>query len=99
MRLDIRKIDDRINKLQEVRRIASDPEMIAVLAEFLTSEEESREPLSEPKPAIQSPVIAKTEQVPDNSDVEDIVRGIFDSHGPQAPGNAAPSGMFQRKRA
>ena len=27
MRLDLAKIDDRIKKLQEVRRIASDPEM------------------------------------------------------------------------
>ena len=39
MRIDITKIDDRINKLQTIRRIASDPEMSRILLEFLVSDE------------------------------------------------------------
>jgi hypothetical protein len=35
MKLDLQKIDDRIRRLQELRRIAADPEMSAMLAEFV----------------------------------------------------------------
>jgi hypothetical protein len=39
MRLDIAKIDERIKKLQEIRRIASDREMMSILLECLTTDE------------------------------------------------------------
>lgn len=39
MRLDVAKIDERIKKLQELRRVASDPEMASLLVECLTGDE------------------------------------------------------------
>ncbi len=44
MTLDIKKIDERIQKLQEIRRIADDPEMVKLLLEFIGSEEGRTEP-------------------------------------------------------
>lgn len=39
MRLDVAKIDERIKKLQEIRRIATDPEMTAILVDCLITED------------------------------------------------------------
>ena len=39
MRLNPDKIDDRIRKLQEIKRIASDPELIQMLFEFIDVED------------------------------------------------------------
>ena len=36
MRLDLQKIDERIQQLQEIRRIASDPQMATIMSEFLS---------------------------------------------------------------
>ena len=53
MHLDIAKIDERIKRLQELRRIASDPEMASLLLECLSGDEsasyavESRPPKRE----------------------------------------------------
>jgi hypothetical protein len=44
MRLDLQKIDERIKKLQEVRRLAADPEMAAILLEFVMPEDTRAEP-------------------------------------------------------
>ena len=41
MRLDTSKIDERIKKLQEIQRIAADPEMLRILFEFIDVAEES----------------------------------------------------------
>ncbi|MBZ5617703.1 MAG: hypothetical protein LAQ69_03040 [Acidobacteriia bacterium] len=41
MRIDIAKLDERINKLQTIRRIASDPEMERLLLEFLASNDDT----------------------------------------------------------
>lgn len=38
MHLDIAKIDERIKRLQELRRIASDPEMASLLLECLSGD-------------------------------------------------------------
>lgn len=35
MRIDPDKIDERIHKLQEIKRIASDPELVQMLFEFI----------------------------------------------------------------
>ena len=40
MRLNVQKIDQRIKKLQELRRLATDPEMAAVLLELTMPEEQ-----------------------------------------------------------
>jgi hypothetical protein len=47
MRLDIAKIDDRIRKLQELRRLAADPEMVGLLSECLVKEDEGRDRLAD----------------------------------------------------
>ena len=39
MRLDVAKIDERIKKLQELRRIASEPDMANLLLECLTGDD------------------------------------------------------------
>src|SRR5437762_2288393 len=50
MRLDLAKIDERIRRLQELRRIAGDPEMARILLDCLSTDEEARERLPEPCP-------------------------------------------------
>jgi hypothetical protein len=47
MRFDLQKIDERIKKLQEIRRLATDPEAASLLMEFMSPTHE----LSEPTPA------------------------------------------------
>ena len=42
MHLNLRKIDERIQKLQEIKRIAADPELVAMLFEFIGTEEERK---------------------------------------------------------
>ena len=41
MRLDANKIDERIQKLQELKRIAADPELLQMLFEFMDMDEET----------------------------------------------------------
>jgi hypothetical protein len=38
MRLDLAKIDERIKRLQEIRRIAADPEMASILLEYVIAD-------------------------------------------------------------
>lgn len=46
MQLNVQRIDERIHKLQEIKRIAADPEMLRMLMEFISVEDELREPRS-----------------------------------------------------
>jgi hypothetical protein len=39
MRLDIAKIDDRIRKLQELKRIVSDPDIAGIISQCLTADD------------------------------------------------------------
>jgi hypothetical protein len=50
MQLNIRKLDERIQKLQEIKRIAADPEMIALLLEFIAADEEKPSAATASKP-------------------------------------------------
>jgi hypothetical protein len=43
MQVNLKKLDARIEKLQEIRRIASDPELVSLLLEFLSTDDERRE--------------------------------------------------------
>lgn len=45
MKFDVQKIDERIKKLQELRRLATDPEISSILSEFITVGDESRQPV------------------------------------------------------
>lgn len=39
MQLNVKRIDERIHKLQEIKRIAADPEMLKILLEFIMDDE------------------------------------------------------------
>lgn len=99
MRLDIKKIDDRIAKLQELRRIASDPELVSVLAEFVTSDDEivtntapAAAPAAEPAPSAAKTQAGMTE-------LDEVVRGVLEASGQQSSATAdVRSGIFSRRR-
>ena len=44
MRFDLQKIDERIKKLQEIRRLATDPEATSLILEFMSPTYEPSEP-------------------------------------------------------
>jgi len=44
MQINVKKIEERIQKLQEIKRIASDPELVAMLLEFIANDDERKEP-------------------------------------------------------
>jgi hypothetical protein len=56
MRFDLQKIDERIKKLQEIRRLATDPEAASLLVEFISP---AAEPL-DPAPAAQPQAVSVT---------------------------------------
>ena len=84
MQLNLRKLDDRIQKLQEIRRIAADPEMVSMLFEFIGGEDERPEPV--PSVKTQAAIAGG----PADADIVDqVVKGA------DAQGN----GLWSRKRA
>jgi hypothetical protein len=46
MQLNVKRIDERIHKLQEIRRLAADPELLKILLEFIM-DDELREPAAD----------------------------------------------------
>jgi hypothetical protein len=68
MKIDIQKLDDRIKKLQEIRRIAADSELVTLLLEFMTNEETVPEPVLVTKPA--DVTISRADNV------QDMVNGV-----------------------
>jgi hypothetical protein len=40
MQLNMQRIDEKIHRLQEIKRIAADPEMVKMLMEFISTEDE-----------------------------------------------------------
>jgi hypothetical protein len=73
MRLDLRKLDERIKRLQEIRRIASDPEAATILLECMTNEDER----SDRPPAAKDEAVGAHTQSDDASDlVTDVMKGI-----------------------
>jgi hypothetical protein len=89
MQLNLRRIDERIQKLQEIRRIAADPELVAMLFEFMADEEERTEPM----PAARTDATG-TARLDDADIVNQVVKGM-DVKGMDAQG----SGLWSRKRA
>ena len=41
MQINVKRIEARIQKLQEIRRIASDPELVSLFLEFLGNEDDA----------------------------------------------------------
>ena len=85
MKIDIQKLDERIKKLQEIRRIAADPELAAILLEFVSTEDVVAEPVLVPKlDDVSNPRADSTRDL-----VKDLVNGI----SPEAGG-----GLWSRRR-
>jgi len=83
MQLNIKKIDERLQKLQELKRIASDPELLSLLMEFIAKEDEP----SKPAPPIK-PELPVASQLSDMDLVNQIVKGT----DPQ------PNGFLARRK-
>jgi hypothetical protein len=71
MYINPNKIDEKIRKLQEIRRIASDPELVQMLSEFIDLDE--NKPQSSRRVA--PPPVANTAKIPD--DVSELVDRVF----------------------
>lgn len=84
MQLNIRKLDERIQKLQEIRRIAADPEMVSLLLEFIAGDEDRTQAApAAPLPVTHAPAAA---QFDDLDIVNQVMKGI------DGPGNGARAG-------
>jgi hypothetical protein len=76
MPLDVSKIDERIKKLQELRRMALDPEMTTLLSEFLVAGDTIGHGISagsKSSSAAESPL-----PEPNSDEVSEIVKGVLD---------------------
>ena len=83
MQLNLKKIDERISKLQEIRRIAADPELVDMLFEFMATDERAQ-------------VAPLRTEIPDNGhtrEADDIVNQVMKGTDPQQG-----SGLWARKR-
>ena len=49
MKIDIQRLDERIKKLQEIRRIAADPELVSILLDFVSTDARGAAPVVTPK--------------------------------------------------
>jgi len=74
MQVNLKKLDERIQMLQEIRRIASNRELMGMLSEFVAAEDEHRVPL----PAAESAAAAVSPSV--DEIVNQVVNGT-DAHG------------------
>jgi hypothetical protein len=85
MRIDMRKLDDRIKKLQEIRRMAADPEFSMILLEFMDTEDAVSEPV----------LVAKLEDVstPGVDSTHDLVKEVVAGTNPEAR-----EGLWSRRR-
>jgi len=85
MQVNLKKIDERIQKLQEIKRIAADPELMAMLFEFIATEDERTE-----HPAAPAKAEAAAAGNPDESElVKQILKGT----------EGQGSTLWSRKRA
>jgi hypothetical protein len=71
MQLNVKKIEARIQKLQEIKRIAADPELVAMLLEFLSTEDDRVEAAAVPK----SHPVAVAPSQEDIDIVEHVLKG------------------------
>ncbi len=75
MQLNIRKLDERIQKLQEIKRIAADPELVAMLLEFIAADDEKPSAAAPPKP------LTVTIPRPDDFDIVNQVMSGLEGQG------------------
>ena len=79
MRLDVSKIDERITKLQELRRIATDAEMAQLLSEFLLNENGAQSAPNGIAPKAMSASAAPADVRLNGDGVSDLVSGVLDN--------------------
>jgi hypothetical protein len=82
MQLNLKKLDARIQKLQEIKRIAADPELVSMLLEFIVNEEDRID--TAPKPNLVA-------SLPSQNDME-LVDHVLKGMEPQ------PNGTWTVKR-
>jgi hypothetical protein len=90
MKFDVQKIDERIKKLQELRRLATDPEISSLLSEFVTVGEESSLPS---EPPIPMPANVGPIEMPGPEATNDLIKEVV--NGGDAPSNG---GLWSRRR-
>ncbi|MDP9171834.1 MAG: hypothetical protein M3N54_14555 [Acidobacteriota bacterium] len=90
MQLDLRRVDERIQKLQEIKRIAGDPELVALLFEFLDS---GHGPASVPS----STPLQAARQESSGLGARPEEAGIVNQ--PAGGADSRESGLWSRKRA
>ena len=83
MRFDVQKIDERIKKLQELRRIATDPEITGILSEFLSAGNETAQPVLPVLPAL--PIKAEPTELPSPEITNDLINEMV--QGVDSPSN------------
>lgn len=86
MKIDVQKIDERIKKLQELRRLATDPEISNILSEFITVGDELPQPAlpTNVGPPIELPTPETASQL-----VNEVVQSV------ETPSNG---GLWNRRR-
>jgi hypothetical protein len=97
MKIDVQKIDERIKKLQDLRKLATDPEIASLLSEFITDGEQRTQPSQhlEPSQHFETQVPANTEpiQMPGSEATNDLIKEVV--NGVDAPSNG---GLWSRRR-
>ena len=83
MKIDIQKLDERIKKLQEVRKIAADQELVNTLLEFVSDE----------AVAVAPPHIPKVESHPRPDSTHELVKEIVNG----APAETR-DGLWSKRR-
>ncbi len=86
MRIDIQKLDERIKKLQEIRKVAADPELATILLEFMSTDDVPAPPLA-----------AKVEEItvpsPAVPDTRELMHDVISGNGPDTH-----DGLWSRRR-
>jgi len=80
MRIDPDKIDEKIQKLQELKRLASDPELVQMLFEFIDLDENT---IQRPRRMAPPPEVNRTATASD--DASDLINWVARSVGERAP--------------
>ena len=89
MRINIYKLDDRIKKLQEIRRIAADPELATILLEFVGTDDE----VAAEQPVAKVPVLEKIAAPPEMHSTLDVMKDVVNGANPEAR-----DGLWSRNR-
>ena len=85
MKIDIQKLDERIKKLQEIRRIATDPELATILLEFVSPDDGVAEPVFAPK--------FDDVSNPSADNTHDLVKDVVNGNSPEVR-----DGLWSRRR-